>query len=92
MSEVKIWALPGFLGLPSDWNALKTEVEGLKIGKAVSMRSWAEQFNREMETEGAGYKNILLGYSMGGGCFYRRLWKILTYGTELCLSPPIPAT
>lgn len=62
--SVKVWALPGFLGLKSDFDCM-AGCEVVKIGTASSMQAWAKEFNSQVATYGAE-RNILVGYSMGG--------------------------
>jgi 2-succinyl-6-hydroxy-2,4-cyclohexadiene-1-carboxylate synthase len=51
-------ALPGFLGLPSDFSCLS--LTGTKISPAP-LEQWAKSFNETLTTK----NNILIGYSMG---------------------------
>lgn len=62
-----IYALPGFLGLPSDWSALKKEIPSViaidpyQISQPEQgLHKWAQEFNKMLSK-----KPILLGYSMG---------------------------
>ena len=64
-----IYALPGFLGLPSDWTELKknfssrtvVSIDPYQIAKPEQgLRNWAQKFVKTIEK-----KPILLGYSMG---------------------------
>ncbi len=68
-----IYALHGFLGLPSDWNFLKVhflsharlQVETDNLWQtSLSMKAWAQQKTEEVAAK-AGPR-VLLGYSMGG--------------------------
>lgn len=61
---MKMYALHGFLGLPSDLSFL--DVERIAIKPAKDMKAWAEAFNRSVIRDGSHEKNILIGYSMGG--------------------------
>lgn len=72
-----VFCLHGFLGLPSDWDFLKTPsdltLEKVDIFKTLSpvagtMADWAETFNHQVsqKPEKPNEKRILLGYSMGG--------------------------
>ena len=61
-SSPKIYALHGFLGLPSDWDGFN--VEAIRIRAAPSMEDWAKEFNRQVREQGG--KHFLMGYSMGG--------------------------
>lgn len=63
-----IWAIPGFLGLPSDWSFLSwNHLVGVDLYAFSweSLSAWAKQFN-----EWVGAKNqqpaVLMGYSLGG--------------------------
>ncbi len=63
-----IWAIPGFLGVPSDWDIFSWE--GLKkvdlaSPSCISFDTWAKHFNREVKSH-QNSNNILLGYSLGG--------------------------
>lgn len=65
----RLWALAGFLGLPSDWNA----IPGCNLSpfdwqtiKWTTLREWGRSFNQIIENESKGTKNILIGYSLGG--------------------------
>lgn len=62
-----IYALPGFLGLPSDWSALQKEIPSIiaidpyQIAQPEQgLHKWAQEFNKILPK-----KPILLGYSMG---------------------------
>ena len=61
-----IYALPGFLGLQSDWSALKKEISLTPIDPyqitqpEQGLHKWAQEFNKTLPKE-----PILLGYSMG---------------------------
>ena len=68
-----IYALHGFLGLPSDWNFLKShfssharlQVEAENLWQnSLSMKDWAQQKSEEVATKPG--PRVLLGYSMGG--------------------------
>lgn len=64
-----IYALHGFLGLPSDWNFLKNYFKGNLEAEdlwqtRLSMKNWAEQ--KSLELASMPGPRILLGYSMGG--------------------------
>lgn len=66
-----LYALPGFLGLQSDWAALKTElpfsiipIDPYQIARPEQgLSKWAREFSKILET--AKKPPILLGYSMG---------------------------
>ncbi len=81
MPSIVIWALPGFLGLPSDWDVLQlpcTESSTTVRVKAInimqfnilSLGDWASQFNSLVHAQcidqNYTQKNLLLGYSLGG--------------------------
>lgn len=63
-----LWALPGFLGLPKDWEIFSWEgLIGVDL-HAFSMRGldeWAVQFNDWVEEKKKG-PAVLMGYSLGG--------------------------
>ncbi|MDP1881142.1 MAG: alpha/beta fold hydrolase [Parachlamydiaceae bacterium] len=64
----KIWTLPGFLGLPSDWDFLKCEhihAIDLSLFSLKSLRGWAHQFNQFVLKENEE-PSFLMGYSLGG--------------------------
>lgn len=81
MERVNLFFLHGFLGRPTDWDAVKAELpqnDRIKIytpdyfkEKNLSphhnFNDWAYNFNGwvKMETNGAG-RNVLIGYSLGG--------------------------
>src|SRR5262249_45368361 len=63
----RLYALHGFLGLPSDWDLLRQPLHAIdlfSIGKPLStLWSWAQDFNRQVSADNT---NILIGYSLGG--------------------------
>jgi 2-succinyl-6-hydroxy-2,4-cyclohexadiene-1-carboxylate synthase len=69
----KIYGLYGFLGLSSDWNAIRQEVGGAFEALDVlslahpreGLQNWGRALNRRVAKEPV-QKRILLGYSMGG--------------------------
>ncbi|MFN4173618.1 MAG: alpha/beta fold hydrolase, partial [Parachlamydiaceae bacterium] len=61
---MKLYALHGFLGLPSDFSFI--EAKRIAINPAPSMEAWAEAFNRSIIKEDLKEKKVLIGYSMGG--------------------------
>ncbi|MFM6929413.1 MAG: alpha/beta fold hydrolase [Bdellovibrio sp.] len=81
MERVNLFFLHGFLGRPSDWEAVKASLpphDRLKVyapdyfrdqnlNPRHSFEEWAVNFNRwvQLETKGEG-RNILVGYSLGG--------------------------
>ncbi len=81
MERVNLFLLHGFLGRPSDWEAVKASlppVSNLRIyapdyfkdeelNSVHGFDQWAENFNdwAHDETKGIG-RNILVGYSLGG--------------------------
>jgi 2-succinyl-6-hydroxy-2,4-cyclohexadiene-1-carboxylate synthase len=67
-----IYALPGFLGLPSDWEALRkalplfyiTPIDPYQVNQPEhGLSKWAEEFSKILRSEKK--PPILLGYSMG---------------------------
>lgn len=66
-----IWAIPGFLGLQSDWDFLAWKsliAVDLYAFSWCTLSEWAEQFNRLLE-DGRDHRSepaILMGYSLGG--------------------------
>lgn len=63
-----IWAIPGFLGLPSDWNFLPwNEIIGVDLYAFSwdSLSGWAQQFNQWVDQQ-KKKPAILMGYSLGG--------------------------
>lgn len=62
-----IYAIHGFLGLPSDWNQLNVDhkVIACKLSPTESLHTWSEQFNQSVANN-TDERRILLGYSMGG--------------------------
>lgn len=64
----KIWAIPGFLGLPADWDFLKTQqihAIDLTSFSLKSLKDWAHQFNQFVFKENEE-PAFLMGYSLGG--------------------------
>ncbi|WP_068466481.1 alpha/beta fold hydrolase [Candidatus Protochlamydia phocaeensis] len=67
VNPYSLWAIPGFLGLPSDWSDL-----GLDHLKGIDLFSfpwsdfseWAQQLNARVSKENE--PAILMGYSLGG--------------------------
>lgn len=66
MNHLVFYALPGFLGQPTDWDLLKLPIVEASIYKPsfLGMRGWAKAFNQSMQKQ-EGDK-ILIGYSLGG--------------------------
>ncbi len=63
-----IWAIPGFLGLPSDWDFLKWKnIVGVDLHAFGwnSLTAWAKQFNDWIAKQNKD-PAILMGYSLGG--------------------------
>lgn len=63
-----IWAVPGFLGLASDWDHL--QIDSLVAidpnhFRCRSLEAWGSEFNRHVRQQKCK-ANILLGYSLGG--------------------------
>ncbi|MBS4163160.1 Uncharacterized protein PRO82_000458 [Candidatus Protochlamydia amoebophila] len=78
-----LWAIPGFLGLPSDWDLFKfTQIKKIDVNSfsCTDLSSWAERFNAFVRKQPPHFP-ILLGYSMGGRlglhalCQDPNLWK-----------------
>lgn len=81
MERVNLFLLHGFLGRPSDWEAVKASLPPVmnlriytpdyfkddELNSVHSFEQWAENFNDWVhdETKGIG-RNILVGYSLGG--------------------------
>lgn len=81
MERVNLFFLHGFLGRPSDWEAVKAALpkhdririyspdyfKEKNLSPQHGFSVWAQNFNRwvQMETHGAD-RNILVGYSLGG--------------------------
>lgn len=81
MERVNLFFLHGFLGRPSDWEAVKASLpphDRLKVytpdyfrdsnlSPRHSFEEWAANFNRwvQLETKGTD-RNVLIGYSLGG--------------------------
>lgn len=64
-SQCNVYALHGFLGLPSDWDPFPFVTHPVRLEQeTLSLRAWGQYFNHS--TPRAVQKNILLGYSMGG--------------------------
>lgn len=66
--ETNIWAIPGFLGLPTDWDFLQwNHLKGVDWQSFSwnSLGEWAIQFNQWAKPQ-AKKTNILMGYSLGG--------------------------
>lgn len=67
-SNLPIWAIPGFLGLPVDWDFLQWDgLFGVDLYALAweSLTAWAKQFNHYTCAQGL-QKGILMGYSLGG--------------------------
>lgn len=67
-----IYALHGFLGLPSDWDNLDLPKKAIDIfsfgtpSADFSLQDWAKSFNQIISATTPHLNNILLGYSLGG--------------------------
>jgi 2-succinyl-6-hydroxy-2,4-cyclohexadiene-1-carboxylate synthase len=60
----KLYALHGFLGLPTDWKPFDLITDPLEfMHEELDFWNWARYFNSTVKKE---EKNILLGYSLGG--------------------------
>ena len=68
IASMKIWAIPGFLGLASDWDHL-TLPNLKKVDPFVfpwsSPAEWGSSFNHCVQKE-RGNPNLIMGYSLGG--------------------------
>lgn len=63
-----LWALPGFLGLPSDWDFLKinqTVGVDLSLFPLTGLHDWAKCFNKHALLN-KSKPAVLMGYSLGG--------------------------
>lgn len=63
-----IWAIPGFLGLPSDWEALQLpSLKGINpfVFPWESLSEWGKNFNQWIRTQ-TTQTACLMGYSLGG--------------------------
>ncbi|MDG0815282.1 alpha/beta fold hydrolase [Bdellovibrio svalbardensis] len=81
MERVNLFFLHGFLGRPTDWEAVKAALpksdrltiytpdyfKEKNLNPNHNFTSWAQNFNRwvQMETNGTD-RNVLVGYSLGG--------------------------
>lgn len=64
-NSYKIYALHGFLGLPSDWDPFKFVDKPLQLeNEQLDFWDWAAKFNRKNSNKET--KKILVGYSLGG--------------------------
>jgi len=60
-----IFALHGFLGLPSDWAQFTYIQHPVKLdNEGLDFSEWSKKFNNSLTKESK--KKVLLGYSMGG--------------------------
>lgn len=66
MNAYHLFAIHGFLGLPSDWSGIlptnSLHAIDLFQGPVIKFHEWADKFNLSITTK----KNLLIGYSMGG--------------------------
>ena len=68
MTDV-IWAIPGFLGLSSDWTLLNcAKLKSVDVEDFCwdSLASWARDFNKWITQSENKTENVLMGYSLGG--------------------------
>lgn len=66
--NAELWALAGFLGLPSDWSCFGFEqcrAFGPGDFESRCLTDWAEHFNHTVHAQGKK-PAILMGYSLGG--------------------------
>jgi 2-succinyl-6-hydroxy-2,4-cyclohexadiene-1-carboxylate synthase len=64
-----IWAIPGFMGLPSDWSFLNwSHLKGVDLYAFSwnSLTDWAKDFNQWVLREKGEQPKFLMGYSLGG--------------------------
>ena len=67
-----LFALPGFLGIPQDWNFLFPQhpsIKSLDIFSSFSIEGlweWAECFNAWVQQKSSNSPRALIGYSLGG--------------------------
>jgi 2-succinyl-6-hydroxy-2,4-cyclohexadiene-1-carboxylate synthase len=78
--KTQVFMLPGFLGLPTDWDPVARELQKVrpnwelipvdfrdpKISPANTLRSWGGQFNEWVRQQNKAHVRLLVGYSMGG--------------------------
>jgi 2-succinyl-6-hydroxy-2,4-cyclohexadiene-1-carboxylate synthase len=74
--NISLYAIHGFLGLPSDWEAifpnLNKKIETIYVdpynfaAPKEGLWKWAENFNKEIVKKKSDELRILLGYSLGG--------------------------
>jgi 2-succinyl-6-hydroxy-2,4-cyclohexadiene-1-carboxylate synthase len=67
--SLKIYALHGFLGLPSDWDTIANSFEAVELlplsHPRDGLQNWGRAFNQWVAKQ-AVQKRILIGYSQGG--------------------------
>lgn len=66
--KTALWALGGFMGLPSDWNLFdfqNLQVSPIDSFKWNSLQDWAKEFNSRVRAE-ENTRSFLMGYSLGG--------------------------
>lgn len=64
-NRFNVFALHGFLGLPSDWNQFDFIDFPIRIERnELELWEWSGRFNANIKK--TSHKNILLGYSLGG--------------------------
>jgi 2-succinyl-6-hydroxy-2,4-cyclohexadiene-1-carboxylate synthase len=62
-----LWAIPGFLGLPTDWSSLSIDhlrALGLFDFPWSNFNEWAQQLNAKVKKHSS--PALLMGYSLGG--------------------------
>lgn len=66
MLSTKLYAIHGFLGLPSDWNAIFPHVHAPNLWEkpSTSLRRWAQEFNGSVSEQKS--PRVVIGYSLGG--------------------------
>ncbi|MFI5344693.1 MAG: alpha/beta fold hydrolase [Chlamydiales bacterium] len=73
MMDTELWAIAGFLGLPSDWSCFGLEQcrafapEDFDSAQLpfLGLMDWAEHFNLHFQAQGKK-PGVLMGYSLGG--------------------------
>lgn len=80
LDKTQIFALPGFLGVPQDWDPvfqaiqktqpdwdlIAVDLRDPQIGPNLMLRDWGQEFNAWADAKGPAERRILVGYSMGG--------------------------
>jgi 2-succinyl-6-hydroxy-2,4-cyclohexadiene-1-carboxylate synthase len=81
--SIVVWAIPGFLGLPSDWDVLNlSDIQKIDVNafSCQGLWEWAREFNLFVKNY-SPHIPIIMGYSMGGRlalhalCLEPELWQ-----------------